>query len=117
MSNKCQYLEENQRFINIEDLLKTSIITKSTFFNIENICQQLFLDQFEIFTQKNTNKSYAVFQVICIVLPAGGGGGPSNFCLCGKKQAMAEWCEEKSQLASEWDNFGKKQNVINNVWK
>lgn len=30
---------------------------------------------------------------------------------------MAEWCEEKSQLASEWDNSGKKQNVISNVWK
>lgn len=67
MSNKCQYLEENQRFINIEDLLKTSIITKSTFFNIENICQQLFLDQFEIFTQKIpinhvlSSKSFVLF--------------------------------------------------------
>lgn len=67
MSNKCQYLEENQRFINIEDLLKTSIITKSTFFNIQNICRQLFLDQFEIFTQKLpinhmlSSKSFVLF--------------------------------------------------------
>lgn len=34
MTNKCQYLEENQSFINIEYLLKTIIITKSTILNI-----------------------------------------------------------------------------------
>lgn len=29
-----------------------------------------------------------------------GEGGPSNFCLCGQRRTMADWCEDRRQLVS-----------------
>lgn len=43
-----------------------------------------------------SSKSFVLF----FLLGERMGGGLSNFCLCGKKQTIAEWCEEKSRLVS-----------------